>query len=151
MITLRSVTRKNWVACTRLSLHEHQVGNLASNVITIAEAKFEEHHQLRSIYKGDKLVGMLAYCHETEPEDTELYWIFRLMIDKEHQGKGFAHDAMKLTALEIVKRGGKRIRTMHKPENIAASKLYAKLGFCVIGTLDDGGTLLEYIPDLKMP
>ena len=68
------------------------------------------------------------------------------MIDKEHQGKGFAYDAMKLTALEIVKRGGKRIRTMHKPENIAASKLYAKLGFCVIGTLDDGDTLLEYIP-----
>ena len=151
MVTLQNVTRENWVACTRLSLHEHQVGNLASNVATIAEAKFEVHHQLRSIYKGDKLVGMLAYCQETEPEDTELYWIFRLMIGKEHQGKGFAHDAMKLAVLEIVKQGGKKIRTMHKPGNTTASKLYAKLGFCVIGTLDDGDTLLEYASDLKMP
>jgi len=144
MLTLQDVTAQNWVDCTRLSLHDHQLGYVASNVATIAESKYEQHHQLRAIYNGKQLVGMLAYCHETEPEDVELYWVFRLMIAKDHQRNGFAADAMKLAMLEIGQLGGKRIRTMHKPENIAASALYGKLEFHVIGSLDDGDTLLEH-------
>ena len=65
------------------------------------------------------------------------------MIGKNHQRKGFAESAMKLAIDEIWKQGGTRIRTMHKPENFAASALYAKLGFQNIGLHDDGDTLLE--------
>lgn len=144
MLMLQDVTGRNWRDCIRLSLHDHQLDYVASNVATIAESKFEQHYHLRAIYGGEQLVGMLAYCHETEPEDAELYWIFRLMIDKDHQRKGHGAEAMKLAMLEIAQHGGKRIRTMHKPENSAASALYGQLGFHVIGSLDDGDTLLEH-------
>jgi len=144
ILTLQDVTGQNWVDCTRLSLHDDQLGYVASNVATIAESKYEQHHQLRAIYSGEQLVGMLAYCHETCPEDLELYWIFRLMIDKDHQRNGYAAGAIKLAMLEIGQLGGKRIRTMHKPENLAASALYGKLEFHVIGSLEDGDTLLEH-------
>lgn len=125
-------------------MNDHQLGYVASNVATIAESKYEQHYQLRAIYSDKQLVGMLAYCHETDPEDVELYWIFRLMVDKDHQRNGIATCAMKLAMLEIGQLGGKRIRTMHKPENTAASALYSKLEFHVIGSLDDGDTLLEH-------
>ena len=81
MLNLQSVTRDNWGACIGLSLRDDQLGLVVSNVATIAESKFEQHVQLRAIYNDEELVGMLAYCHETEPEDLELFWIFRLMID----------------------------------------------------------------------
>ena len=146
MLTLQNVTDKNWRDFLRLSLHDDQLGYVASNVATIAESKFEPHFQLRGIYSDEQPVGMLAYCHEKEPEDLELYWIFRLMIDKDHQRKGYAESAMKLAIEQIWQQGGKRIRTMHKPENIAAPALYAKLGFQNIGLHDDGDTLLELRP-----
>ena len=143
MVTLRDVTAENWRACIRLSLHDHQVGYVASNVGTIAESKFNLHFHMRAIYADDSLVGMLAFCHEDDPEDLELFWIFRLMIDRHHQGNGYGIDAMRLAIEQIRKLGATRVRTMHKPENSAAAAIYAKLGFRPAGELDDGDCLLE--------
>ena len=144
MITLRPVDQKNWAACVRLSLGDDQEGFVASNVETIAESKFEPHYHLRAIYKDELLVGMLAYCHENEPEDFELYWIFRLMVDKSYQGQGLGFAAMKLAIDEMKNLGAKRIQTMHKPSNAIASALYDKLGFERTGVvLDDGDILRE--------
>lgn len=142
-VTLQDVTRENRVACIRLSLHPDQQGNLASNVETIAESKFKPHHQLRAIYRGDEVVGLLAYTVEDDPPDDELFWIFRLMVDKNHQRQGIAKAAMQLAIAEITALGGRRIQTMHKPTNHAAAALYRQLGFQEIGVLDDGDTLLE--------
>lgn len=143
MVTLRDLTRDNWVKCVRLPLDENQQGNLASNVETIAESKFKEHHRLRAIYLDDRLVGLLAYTHEDDPTDEELFWIFRLMIDKNYQRRGIGMAAMQLAIAEIAELGASRIRTMHKPNNLAAASLYKNLGFSEIGFLDDGDVLLE--------
>ena len=143
MVTLTEVTRDNWVECIRLQLKDSQKGNLASNVETIAESKFEEHHRLRAICLLDRVVGMLAYAQENDPPDEELYWIFRLMIDKDYQRQGVGVAAMKLAMDELTELGALRIRTMHKPANRAAAGLYQKLGFESIGFLDDGDVLLE--------
>ena len=111
---------------------------------TIAQSKFEPHFHLRAIYNEDLLVGLLAYCHEDEPVDLELYWIFRLMIDISHQGKGFGLEAVRAAIGEIGKLGATRIRTMHQPGNAIASSLYKKLGFERTGeVLDDGDIVLE--------
>ncbi len=111
---------------------------------TIAESKFESHYHMKAIYKDEMVVGMLAYCHENDPEDLELYWIFRLMVDISHQGKGFGFEAMKLAINEMKKLGATRIRTMHKPSNSIASSLYEKLGFERTGVvLDDGDIVRE--------
>ena len=143
MVTLRDLTRDNWVECSRLRIHDNQAGNLASNVETIAESKFEEHHRLRAIYFRDRLVGLLAYAHEDDPPDQELFWIYRLMVDKNYQRQGIGLLAMQLAIAEIAELGAHRIRTMHKPTNLAAASLYRKLGFRDIGFHDDGDVLLE--------
>lgn len=144
MITLRPVDRENWVACSRLSLGEEQEGLVASNMATIAQSKFEPHFQLRAIYKEEVLVGMLAFCHEDDPLDLELYWLFRLMVDVTHQGKGIGLAAARLAIEEIRSLGATRIRTMHKPGNTTASSLYENLGFEFTGeTFDDGDFVRE--------
>lgn len=145
MVTLRDLTRDNWVECIRLTVHENQLGNLASNVETIAESKFEDHHRLRTIYLRDRLVGLLAYAHEDDPLDEELFWVFRLMVDRNHQRQGIGLAAMQLAIAEIAGLGARRIRTMHKPTNLAAASLYRKLGFTGIGNHDDGDVLLEMV------
>ncbi|MGL4884692.1 MAG: GNAT family N-acetyltransferase [Waterburya sp.] len=142
-INLGEVTKDNWIACIHLSLHPEQEGNLASNVATIAQSKFEPNNQLRAIYKNDKVIGMLAYCMEDEPIDSEVYWIFRFMIDKDFQNKGYGTKALNLTIKEISQLGAKKIYISHKPKNKIAGKLYQKIGFAYIGEQDDGDLLME--------
>lgn len=144
MITLRPVDRNNWVACGRIAVGDHQLGLVASNLETIAESKFEPHYHLRAIYHDEIVVGMLTYCHENDPEDLGLYWIFRLIIDRSYQGKGFGSEAMKLAISQMKTLGAIRIRTMQKPSNLIASSLYEKLGFRLTGEiLDDGDMVRE--------
>ena len=144
-VSLKPVTKDNWIACIDLSLHPEQENNLASNVETIAESKFEPDNILRAIYLGDRVIGMLAYCVEDEPPDPEIYWIFRFMIDKDWQNRGYGKQALNLAIAEIVQLGAKKIYTSHKPQNKIAGKLYQKLGFKYIGTLDDGDLSMEKI------
>jgi len=152
MITLRPVDRNNWVVCGRIAVGDNQHGLVASNLETIAESKFEPHYHLRAIYHHELVVGMLAYCHENDPEDLELYWIFRLIIDSSSQGNGFGSEAVKLAIAEIWNLGATKIRTMHKPSNLIASSLYEKLGFEVTGEmLDDGDILRELILNHVIP
>ena len=142
-IELKEVTKDNWIDCIYLSLYPEQEDNVASNVASIAESKFEPQNQLRAIYKEEKVIGFLAFCVEDDPPDPELYWIFRFMIDKNFQGLGYGTKALKLVIEEIKKLGAKRIQTMHKPKNKIAGKLYQKIGFSYIGNLDDGDLLME--------
>jgi len=143
MIKLKELNKENYLACILLELHPGQVDNLASNAISIAQSKFEKHYRTRAIYKENEVIGFLAFCHEDDPEDLELYWLFRFMIDKRFQGKGYSSEALKLLADEVKALGGKKLQTMYRPKNIQAAKAYKAFGFKEIGVLDDGDIHLE--------
>lgn len=142
-IHLKDVDINNWVDCIKLSLHPYQEKSLASNSVTIAESKYEKHHRLRAIYKGDTIIGMLSFCHETQPLDLELYWLFRFMIDQNYQRKGYGTKVLDILKNEVKSLGGKRLQTMCKPNNILALNAYKKYGFEEVGTLEDGDILFE--------
>ncbi|MGY0216724.1 GNAT family N-acetyltransferase [Endozoicomonadaceae bacterium StTr2] len=142
MIELREVDKNNYLDCLRLRLRPDQEHNLAPNGDTITQGCFEPHHRVRAIYRDNKVVGLLSFCHEDEPEDLELYWLFRFMVDKSCQGQGVGSTVLELLVEEVRSLGGKRLRTMHKPSNTVAGKTYRNFGFREIGELDDGDTLL---------
>ena len=53
MVSLKELSRDNWIECIRLELEDSQKGYVAGNVDTIAESKFETHHCLRAIYDDE--------------------------------------------------------------------------------------------------
>ena len=83
------------------------------------------------------------YCPENDPPDPNLFWLFRFMVAAEHQGKGYGASALRLALLEMKAAGATRVRTMHKPGNGTASKLYRRQGFVEIGVMPDGDVELE--------
>jgi len=145
MITLQEVNKDNYEDCIDLELEPSQLGNLTPNAISIAQSKFETHFRTRAICKENEVIGFLTYCHEDEPENFELYWLFRFMFDKAHQGKGYAQKALQLLVDEVRDLGGKKLQTMHKPNNIHAGSAYRNFGFREIGVLDDGDIHLEIL------
>ena len=145
MVELLPLTRENWVACVDLPLLPSQQGLLAPNLYSIAELNFERHYTPQVIYASGQVVGFLMYCPENDPPDPKLFWLFRLMVAAEHQGKGYGASALRLALLEMKATGATRVRTMHKPSNATASKLYQRHGFVEIGVLPDGDIELELI------
>jgi diamine N-acetyltransferase len=143
VIELRPVDRSNWRDCARLRLGPGQDDLVASNVWSIAESRFEPHYVPRAVVAEDEAVGFLMYCVETDPPDAELYWLFRFMIDADHQGRGYGRAALRLAVDEMRSAGARRIHTMHRPRNVAASRLYRGAGFVEIGRLEDGDVELE--------
>jgi diamine N-acetyltransferase len=143
MIQLRDLNRDNWRACAGLALPAEQEKLVAPNVWSIAEAGFEPRYRPRVICLGETIIGFLMYCAETDPPDPTLFWLFRFMLAPGFQGRGHGAEALRLALEEMKAAGATRVRTMHKPGNVAASRLYRRLGFREIGTLDDGDIELE--------
>ncbi|MCX7207152.1 MAG: GNAT family N-acetyltransferase [Proteobacteria bacterium] len=142
-ITLCPLVKENWLACAQLVLPPEQATLLAPNIYSIAESKFEPHYQPRVICLDGKEIGFLMYCPDVDLPDPKLFWLFRFMLGAEYQGKGYGALAIHLALAEMKLAGASRVRTMHKPSNKIASRLYQRSGFCEVGYAEDGDVELE--------
>jgi len=127
-ITLKSINAANWQACANLQVRENQAEFVPGNLYSIAEAQFYPDAVPLALYdEQEQLVGFVMYGVDTS---NGKWKVFRLMIDRAHQGKGYGRAAMQ----QVIE----RLRTRHncaeilicyRPENTAARRLYASLGF----------------------
>lgn len=127
-ITLRPVTRDNWEAVVRLQVTPEQQGFVASNLFSIAESFYEPGTVPLAIYAEDRLVGLAMYGLI---DDT--MWIWRLMIDRRHQRKGYARAAMQALIQMLAAMGNEAIYLSYEPDNEGAAALYHSLGFRLTG------------------
>ena len=142
MPEIRPVTRDNWRQLIRLQVREDQRHFVASNLYSIAESQFgddfEGHwdlHPFGIFDDGDEPVGFLMYGFNFEHPKQQAF-IQRLMVDERFQGKGYGRFGMQ-KVLEFF-RADERIREVgisYEPENEAARKLYASLGFSETGRM----------------
>lgn len=146
MLEIRPVTIHNWQSLIKLKVREDQTGFVASNLYSIAQAQFgdeyEGHWDLHpfGIYDGDHPVGFLMYGINFEHR-TQQAFIQRLMVDEKFQGKGYGRSAMqKLIETFRADPRIKEVGISYEPENAAARKLYASLGFVETGRMIEGET-----------
>lgn len=129
-VTLHPVTAKNFDAVADLELLEHQQAWVASNSYSIAQASFHPWMHTRAIHAGDELVGFLMFVELEGLGHPDEYGVWRLMIDRRHQGKGHGRAALAQVVDELRARpGARQIWISYKPDNRAAQALYASLGF----------------------
>ena len=91
---------------------------------------------------------MLAYIEAGNKDEENTYWVCRLMIDKQYQGKGYGKEAV-VKAIEHVRTfpHGKASALLlsYEPENVIAKTLYAACGFVETGEIQ-GGELVAKLP-----
>ncbi|MGL1893329.1 MAG: GNAT family N-acetyltransferase [Spirochaetaceae bacterium] len=90
-LELRELDDSSFNEIIKLQVFEPQKKCVATNVYSIAQASFNKNSWYRGIYVNDKAVGfiMLIIDHK-EPE----YFLWRFMIDKKYQGKGYGKIAL---------------------------------------------------------
>lgn len=127
-IELKPLTADNWYACTKLKVRPEQMNVFPAPVVYwIAESKYAEDFELRAIYSDEILVGFLVFC--ITPDQDGNCWIPAVMIGEQHQGKGFGKAAMLALIQLMSKSNCTRIMIGHRPDNLAAGRLYESLGF----------------------
>ncbi len=85
------------------------------------------------------MIGFTLYGID---EDDHEYWIYRMMIDQKHQGKGYGTQALKLVIedIKVIKGSSQRTITLsYEPTNKHAKHIYEKMGFQEIDGLIVGG------------
>lgn len=147
-IKLIPVNDENREAVLALSVREDQPF-VAPNDVSLRqadEANAEQPNVARpfAIYADEKLVGfcMLAVDLEEEDEDDRCY-LWRFMIDKNEQGKGYGQAALKEIIRYFRDLGGERVLLSTEPENERGLHVYHKAGFLDTGCIDDGEAVLR--------
>lgn len=126
---LKKIDKENWSAAIQLSVHEAQRNYIATNLYSIAEVQFLDDFYVRGIYLDKDMIGFAMFGIDS---DDGAYWIYRFMIDKDYQGKGYGVNGIKLVIEEIrhMKDASHTyIMIGYHPENNGARQAYRKVGF----------------------
>ena len=138
MITLQKVDESNFIACFDLELNDWQKEFVSHPIRSLAQAYvYYEQCTPFAVFSGSQVVGYVMVIYDY---DEETYNIWHLMIDRQHQGKGFGRAAVEL-ALEYIRTkpfgtSGRVLLTVN-PQNSAAYALYQALGFVETGRSDE--------------
>lgn len=146
-VKLKKVTADNWEEVVELELRDSQEDLVASNLYSVAEAQFDPDARPRAVYAGKRVIGFLMYDVQKTKGKAKEASIYRFMIDRKYQGKGYGRTALS-KALEEIRAipGVNRISIRYMPKNRVAKPFYASFGFVEVGRDRDG----EMIAVLKL-
>ena len=153
MVHLEELNKYNVWDVIELTVKKEQESFIAGNEWSLVHAyvgnKTEGAVYPFGIFDDDKAVGFLMIAYDygevcNDPDAPEIsdnnYFLWRLMIDGEEQGKGYGRKAVEL-ALEFVKTfpHGKAdyCWLCYDKNNEVARKQYLSMGFQEIGEQDD--------------
>ena len=140
-VSLREITRENLSDILNRSVANSQKGLVASNAKSIAEAHYADDAWFRAIYADETPVGFLMLSDV--PKKAE-YYLWRMMVDASHQGKGYGRRAVELLAQHVRTRPGAReLFTSHVKKEGNSGKFYQKLGFAYTGQEHDGELIMK--------
>lgn len=151
MIKLKKVDGKNIWEILRLKVEKEQEGFIASNEISIIQTYIVEKSGGVAlpfgIYNDELLIGFVLigfgkdeYCSEGLDIAVDNYNLWRFMIAKEYQKKGYGKQALEVI-IDYIKTfpcgEAKYCWLSYEEDNLVAKKLYKKFGFVETDYRDD--------------
>lgn len=138
MISLKKITEENFIQAFNLKLAKGQEKFVSHPVRSLAQAYvYRDQCQPFGIYDDNEMVGYIMVLYDYDiPE----YDIWHMIIDESKQGKGYGKEAL-IQVINYIKTKpfgtSNRIALTCNKENIAALRLYGKIGFMETGIEDD--------------
>ncbi len=150
-IKLIPVDETNREAVLALSVREDQpfVATNETSLRQAAETNEEYPGVARpfGIYADDQLVGFTMFAFAPEARDPEdRYWLWRFMIDKNEQDKGYGQAALAEIIRYFKDNGADRLYLSTEPENERGLHIYHKAGFRETGAIcEDEAVLMRML------
>jgi len=137
MISLKTITKDNLITVLKLKVKDEQKGFVASNAVSIAEGHYSDEAWFRAIYFNNIPVGFVMLSLDDAKKE---YWIWRFMIDKSHQKKGYGKAAVQ-QIIDFVKTNlnAEKLMLSYVPKKGSPKTFYEKQGFTETGKVDEDG------------
>lgn len=145
-VTLREVTRQTVRAICDLKVRPDQERFVAPNAVSIAEAYFEPRAWFRAVYAGEEPVGFVMLFEDADGtgdfpggHERPLFYLWRFMIDADHQRRGYGKGALMLVIDHVRGRpGANALHVSVVPGEGSAEGLYRRAGFERTGRFEHG-------------
>lgn len=137
MITLQPINENNFMEAAALKVSDMQKGFVASAPMILARAYAYRNQNAFcwGIYDDEQVIG-LAMIHDMV-EEPACYHLCELLIDADHQNKGYGYQALQLILSHCRReRRFNRVEVCVKKANTAAIHVYEKAGFIDSGYQD---------------
>jgi diamine N-acetyltransferase len=145
-VHLREITDDNRDAVCALRVRRRQKQFVASvsRSLRDAAASPRAHPWYRAVYSGDEPVGfvMLSWNPSEGPWQGR-YFLWRLLIDKRHQGRGVGRAVLRQLVDLVRAEGATELLTSYEPGAGGPAPFYEGLGFQPTGEIDDGEIVLR--------
>ena len=140
-VTLREVDEENAKVICDLSVHNDQRSYVVNNTVALAEAADTDNDWPLAIYADETPVGLMVLRIPFNQSD---YFLWRLMIDQEYQGWGFAYRAMSLV-IDRAKADSHcgAFLTSVVDGDLSPQGFYEKLGFRLTGERYQGEAVMK--------
>jgi GNAT superfamily N-acetyltransferase len=145
--TLREITEDNAQAVLALRCTPDQERFITSVADSLAEADAypQANPWFRAVYAGERPVGFVMLSWDVEPQPPEIngpWFLWKLLIDHRHQGKGYGREVVRQIVELVRDHGAAELLTSHVPGEGGPAGFYARLGFVPTGELDPEGEII---------
>jgi GNAT superfamily N-acetyltransferase len=146
-ITLREITDRNAqsVLALRTTPDQERFVSSVADSLAEADANPQGNPWFRAVYADGQPVGFVMLSWDVEPQPPDIngpWFLWKLLIDHRHQGKGYGREVVQLIVELVRDQGATELLTSHVPGEGGPSGFYARLGFVPTGELDPEGEVL---------
>ena len=138
---LREITDENRASVLALRVaagQERFVGSVRGALEEAAEYPHAKPWH-RAVFVGDEPVGFVMLSWNVEPQPPEIigpWFLWKLLIDERHQGRGYGSQTVRLIAGLVRAEGAVELLTSYVPEDGGPAGFYQRLGFVPTGEVD---------------
>jgi RimJ/RimL family protein N-acetyltransferase len=139
-VTLEEITPDNLDAVYRLRTHRSQEAFVAPVPRSIAQGTYPGEHEghpieswMRAVYADGEPVGFVIVAQKTSDQPIPFLW--RLLVDREHQGRGVGRRALDLVVEDARRRGASDLDVSWHPGKGSPEGFYLAYGFVPTGRM----------------
>ena len=146
-IALREIAADDLPAVLALAVapgQEQFVSSVAESLEEAAEHP-EGNPWFRAVCADGTPVGFVMLSWDVEPQPPDLtgpWFLWKLLIDARHQGKGYGREVVRQVVALVREHGGAELLTSHVPGEGGPGGFYARLGFVPTGAVDSQGEVI---------
>ena len=146
-IELVEITDERAPSVLALRLAPGQERFVSSVAESLEEAAAHPHGNpwSRAVYADGMPVGFVMLSWDVQPQPPEIngpWFLWKLLIDHRHQGKGYGREVVRQVVELVRGEGAAELLTSHVPGDGGPAGFYAKLGFVPRGDLDPDGEVV---------
>jgi diamine N-acetyltransferase len=147
VVTLREIDDANRDAVLGLQVAAAQERFVSSVPESLAIAADYPHAKpwYRAVFAGDEPVGFVMLSWNVEPQPPEIigpWFLWKLLIDERHQGRGYGREVVRQVAELVGAEGATELFTSYVPEDGGPAGFYKRLGFVPTGEVDGDGEII---------